>query len=147
MFYDFNCSKTYGMIERVVLMENFHVSSEEVLGKIKVSKDISKKDIRNNFIANLLVIGGDIPNDIFFTLTKDTLYIEYKGHVALGYAEETREIEEIPLSDVKSFEVICKDSEERITLTTAHATRNFIRDNWNHDNLAFLFSEKLKALF
>ena len=135
------------MIERVVLMENFHVNSEEVLGKIKVSKDISKKDIRNNFIANLLVVGGDIANDIFFTLTKDTLYIEHKGHVALGYAEETREIEEIPLSDVKSFEVICKGSEERITLRTAHATRNFIRDNRNHDNLAFLFSEKLKALF
>ncbi len=127
-------------------MNNLNLNSEEILCKIKVHKNISKKDIINNFIANILVIGGDIANDIFLILTKDTLYIEYKGHVALGYAEETRNIDKIPLNDIKSFEVTSKDFDELITLTTSNTTINFIRNNNTKNNLALDFSKKLDSI-
>lgn len=127
-------------------MNTLNIPSEEILYKLKVNKNISKKDILNNFISNMLVIGGDIANDITLILTKDSLYIEYKGHTTLGYAEEIRNIDKILLKDIKLFEVTSNNLDELITLTTSNTTLKFIRNNTNKNNLALELSKKIETL-
>ena len=67
-------------------MFNLNLKNEDILMKITVIKPVTKKDIIANFVGNLLTeAGGDIANKVSLILSKDTLYLEYKGHAAIGY--------------------------------------------------------------
>ena len=118
-------------------MFKLNLKDEDVLMKIIVTKSVTTKDVITNFIGNILTrAGGDIADKVFLILTNDTLYLEYKGHAAIGYAEETREIDEILLKDLKEFLVTTNNNEELIEIKTEKNTFKFVRDNSKEDNLA-----------
>lgn len=127
-------------------MTTLQLNPSDIIIRIKVQKEITNKDIINNFISNLFVVGGDIANNIIITLTKTTLYLEYKGHTQLGYAEETRKIDSIPLTDIKDIHVFSKDLEEFIKITTSNNSLLFIRNNSNKDNLAMSLVNNINSL-
>ena len=118
-------------------MFKLDINQEDIMMQMTVSKVITKKDIVSNVVGNLITgAGGDIADQVVLLLTKEKLYLEYIGHAALGYAEEIRNIEEVPLYTIKAFEVICKDEEEQISLVTEKKRFEFIRSNKDENNLA-----------
>lgn len=128
-------------------MFKLSLRDEDIVMKIKVTKPIKTKDVVMNFIGNLLTpAGGDIADHINMILTKDFIYLEAKGHVTLGYAEETRRVDKIELKDIKEFLVIQKENAEIITITTENKEISFVRDNSNEDNLALVFASVLKDI-
>ncbi|APF21718.1 hypothetical protein [Clostridium butyricum] len=128
-------------------MFSVNLNDDNILMKINASKSISKKDVLMNFIGNLLTAaGGDIANKVCLILTKDTLYLEYKGHAAIGYAEETRDLDTIPLKDLKEFSVTYNKNEELIKITTNQKSFLFIRNNTLGDNLALAMSKVINDI-
>ena len=128
-------------------MFKLSLKDEDVIMKIKVTKPISNMDVAYNFIGNLLTrAGGDIANTINMILTKDAIYLEAKGHVSLGYAEETRSVDKIDIKDIIEFLVTQKENEEIINITTANEQISFVRDNSNKDSLALAFASVLKDI-
>lgn len=124
-------------------MFNLNLKNEDILMNITVIKPVTKKDIITNFVGNLITrAGGDIANKVSLILSKDALYLEYKGHAAIGYAEETRDLAKILLSDLKAFLVTSDKNEELIEIKTDKKDFFFVRDNSNDDGLA-LFMSKL----
>lgn len=123
------------------------LKDEEIIMKIKVTKPISTKDVVANFIGNLLTAaGGDIANNINMILTKEAIYLEAKGHVTLGYVEETRSIDKIDLKDIREFLVTPKENEEIITITTKKEEISLVRDNTMKDNLALALANVFKEI-
>lgn len=128
-------------------MFKLSLREEDILMRIKVTKPIKNKDIVKNFVGNLLTpAGGDIANNICIILTKDSIYIEAKGHVSIGYAEETRRVDQILLKDIKEFVVVPKGNEEIINITTEKKEFTFIRDNKKNDNLAFALANAINDM-
>ena len=128
-------------------MFKLNLNDEDILMKIMARKIVTKKDVVANFVGNILTTaGGDIADKVYLILTNDTLYLEYKGHVTIGYAEETRDIDNIPLSDLKEFLVTSNKNEELIEIKTSKKDFIFIRDNSNDDNLALAMSKVIKDI-
>ena len=128
-------------------MFDLNLKDEEILMKMTSRKVITKKDISANFLGNLITrAGGDIADKVNFILTKDSLYLEYKGHVSIGYAEETRDITKIDLSDLKEFLVTSKENEELIEIKTNKKDLLFVRDNKDNDSLALAMSNLINDI-
>ena len=128
-------------------MFKLNLNSEDILMKITVAKFINNKDVITNFLGNLLTrAGGDIADKVYLILTNDTLYLEYKGHAAIGYAEEIRNVDNISLSDLKEFLVTSNKNEELIEIKTSRKDFLFIRDNTNEDNLALAMSKVINDI-
>lgn len=128
-------------------MFKLNVKDEDILMKIIATKSVTTKDVVANFIGNILTrAGGDIANKVSLILTNDTLYLEYKGHSAIGYAEETRDIDEILLKDLKGFLVKTNKNEELIEIKTEKKNFIFIRDNSKEDNLALAMSKLINDI-
>ena len=126
-------------------MFKLNLNSEDIVMKITVTKVISNNDVVTNFIGNLLTrSGGDIADKVNIILTNNTLYLEYIGHAAIGYAEEVRDLEKIALKDLKGFSVISNENEELIKIKTLKKELVFIRNNSNNDSLAFSMSKVIK---
>ena len=126
-------------------MFKLNLQDEDILMKITATKLVNKKDVVSNFIGNLLTgAGGDIADKVYLILTNDTLYLEYKGHAAIGYAEETRGLEELPLKELKEFSITANKNEEFIEIKSDKKDFIFVRDNSNEDNLALAMSKVIK---
>lgn len=126
-------------------MFKLNLNSEDIVMKITVTKVINNNDVVTNFIGNLLTrSGGDIADKVNIILTNNTLYLEYIGHAAIGYAEEVRDLEKIALKDLKGFSVISNENEELIKIKTLKKELVFIRNNSNNDSLAFSMSKVIK---
>lgn len=128
-------------------MFKLNLKDEDILMKIIVKKIATKKDVVTNFVGNLLTAaGGDVANTVYLILTKDILYLEYKGHASIGYAEETRNVEKILLDDLKEFSVSANKNEELIEINTDKKHFLFIRDNIKGNDLAFAMSKVIKDI-
>lgn len=128
-------------------MFELNLKNEDILMRITAIKPINNKDIITNFVGNLLTsAGGDIANKVHLILSKDTLYLEYKGHTSIGYVEETRNIDNIPLSNIKEFLVTSDKKEELIEIKTDKKDFLFIRDNSNDDGLALSMSKAINDI-
>lgn len=128
-------------------MFKLSLKDEDILVKITVRKPVTNKEVVNNFIGNILTgAGGDIAEKVYLILTNDTLYLEYKGHAAIGYAEEIRNVDNISLSDLKEFLVTSNKNEELIEIKTSRKDFLFIRDNTNEDNLALAMSKVINDI-
>lgn len=128
-------------------MFNLNLKNEDILMKITVIKPVTKKDVITNFVGNLITsAGGDIANKVSLILSKDTLYLEYTGHAAIGYAEETRNLDKILLSDLKAFLVTSDKNEELIEIKTDKKDFLFVRDNSNDDSLALAMSKLINDI-
>lgn len=128
-------------------MFNLNLKDEDILMKITATKPVTKKDVVANLVGNLITrAGGDIADKVHLILTKDTLYLEYMGHAAIGYAEETRDLEKILLSDLKGFLVTSNKNEEIIEIKTTKKDFSFIRDNSNYDSLALAMSKVINDI-
>ncbi|MBS4956820.1 MAG: hypothetical protein KHZ99_07195 [Clostridium sp.] len=128
-------------------MFKLSLKDEDILVKITVRKPVTNKEVVNNFIGNILTgAGGDIADKVYLILTNDTLYLEYKGHAAIGYAEEIRNVDNISLSDLKEFLVTSNKNEELIEIKTSRKDFLFIRDNTNEDNLALAMSKVINDI-
>ena len=128
-------------------MFNLNLKNEDILMKITVIKPVTKKDIIINLVGNIIMgPNGDIANKVSLILSKDTLYLEYKGHAAIGYAEETRNVDKILLSDLKAFLVTSNKNEELIEIKTDKKDFFFVRDNSNDDSLALAMSKLINDI-
>lgn len=132
-------------------MFNLNLREDEILMKITVNKDVTNRDTAMNFIGNMITrAGGDVASKVHVILTKNTIYLEYIGHVSLGYAEETRKIEEIQFNDLKEFVVTAKETEEglkeEIKITTKNEELIFLRNNSNNDNLALAMAKLIEDI-
>ena len=128
-------------------MFNLNLKNEDILMEITVIKPVTKKDIIANFVGNLLTeAGGDIANKVSLILSKNSLYLEYKGHAAIGYAEETRNVDKILLSDLKAFLVTSNKNEELVEIKTDKKDFFFVRDNSNDDSLALAMSKLINDI-
>ena len=128
-------------------MFNSNLKDKEIVMKITAVRPVTKKDVVANFVGNLLTrAGGDIADKVYIILTEDTLYLEYRGHAAIGYGEEIRGIEEIPLSDLKDFSVKGDKNEELIEVKTIRKDFLFMRDNTREDNLALAMSKVIRDM-
>ncbi|MGM9972925.1 MAG: hypothetical protein ACI33K_02645 [Clostridiaceae bacterium] len=117
-------------------MFDLNLKEEDIVMRITTRKLVTTKEAVANFVGNLLTrAGGDVADKVNLILTKDSIYLEYKGHAAIGYGEETRDIDCIPLYEVKDFSVEEKEEEELITITTRTKELFFIRNNSNKNNL------------
>ncbi|MEG2017746.1 MAG: hypothetical protein RR128_04720 [Clostridium sp.] len=126
-------------------MFNLSLKDKEIIMKIIAFKPVTSKDVIANFIGNLLTrAGGDVADKVHLIVTEDMLYLEYMGHAAIGYGEEIRNIEEIPLSDLIEFSVKANKSEELIEVKTDKKEFIFVRDNSREDNLALAMSKVIK---
>ncbi|MDU4882223.1 hypothetical protein [uncultured Clostridium sp.] len=126
-------------------MFKLNLKDEDILMKIIVKKIATKKDVVTNFVGNLLTAaGGDVADTVYLILTKDILYLEYKGHASIGYSEETRNVEKILLDDLKEFSVRSDKNEELIEINTDRKNFLFIRDNIKGNDLAFSMSKVIK---
>lgn len=128
-------------------MFNSDLKDKDIVMKITAVRPVTKKDVVANFVGNLLTrAGGDIADKVYLILTEDTLYIEYKGHAAIGYGEEVRNLEEISLSDLKGFSVKADQNEELIEVKTDKKAFIFMRDNSGEDNLALAMSKVIRDI-
>ena len=128
-------------------MFDLKLKEEEIVMRITARKIVTTKEVVANFVGNLLTrAGGDVADKVNIILTKDSIYLEYKGHAAIGYGEETRDIDCIPLYDIKGFSVEAKEEEELITITTNGKEFLFIRNNSNKNSLAQAMAGVMKDL-
>ena len=126
-------------------MFKLNLKEEDILMKITVMKQVSNKDAAINFISNLVTgAGGDVAYKV--NLTKDSLYLEHVGHASLGYAEETREVDEIQFKDLKEFSVTTNENNEEVKILSAHKEFNLFRDNSKGDNLALTMAKVVEDL-
>lgn len=123
------------------------LKDEDIVMKITVTKISGTKDIVNNVVANLLTnAGGDIVQKVNLILTCDTLYLEYKGHTSIGYAEETRKIETIPLKHLKEFNVSSENDKDMIKIITDTAEFYFEKNDSKNNGLALSMSNLINEL-
>lgn len=123
-------------------MFKLDIDDKDIIMEVVAETPVTKKDIITNFVGNLLTrAGGDIGAVVKLILTKEYLYLQYIGHAAIGYGEETRNIEKLPLSDIKLFQVSKKDSEEMIRIETETKDYILLRDNSHEDDLALAMSK------
>ncbi|EJT6170950.1 hypothetical protein QTI99_09335 [Clostridium perfringens] len=128
-------------------MFKLNLKEEDILMKITVMKQVSNKDTAINFISNLVTgAGGDVAYKVNLIVTKDSLYLEHVGHASLGYAEETREVDEIQFKDLKEFSVTTNENNEEVKILTAHKEFNLFRDNSKCDNLALTMAKVVEDL-
>ncbi|WP_124046301.1 hypothetical protein [Clostridium perfringens] len=128
-------------------MFKLNLKEEDILMKITVIKQVSNKDAAINFISNLVTgAGGDVAYKVNLIVTKDSLYLEHVGHASLGYAEETREVDEIQFKDLKEFSVTTNENNEEVKILTAHKEFNLFRDNSKGDNLALTMAKVVEDL-
>ena len=128
-------------------MFNLNLKNEDILMKITVIKPVTKKDIIINLVGNIIMgPNGDIANKVSLIFSKDTLYLEYKGHAAIGYAEETRNLDKILLTDLKEFLVTSNKNEELVEIKTDKKDFFFVRDNSNDDSLALAMSKLINDI-
>ena len=128
-------------------MFKLNLKEEDILMKITVMKQVSNKDAAINFISNLVTgAGGDVAYKVNLIVTKDSLYLEHVGHASLGYAEETREVDEIQFKDLKEFSVTTNENNEEVKILTAHKEFNLFRDNLKGDNLALTMAKVVEDL-
>lgn len=128
-------------------MFKLNLNEEEILMKITAMKSVSNKDVAMNFIGNLITrAGGDVAYKVYLILTRDSLYLEHIGHASLGYAEETREIDQILFKDLREFSVSNKDDEEVIKIVTTSKEFNFVRDNSKGENLGETMQNVIKDI-
>ena len=128
-------------------MFDLNLKEEDIIMKITASKLVTTKDVVANFLGNLLTrAGGDVADKVNLILTQDSIYIEYKGHAAIGYGEETRDVHCIPLYDIKDFSVEAKEEEELITITTNTNEFFFIRSNSNKNYLAQAMASTIREI-
>ena len=128
-------------------MFKLNLKEEDILMKVTVMKQVSNKDAAINFISNLVTgAGGDVAYKVNLIVTKDSLYLEHVGHASLGYAEETREVDEIQFKDLKEFSVTTNENNEEVKILTAHKEFNLFRDNSKGDNLALTMAKVVEDL-
>ncbi|WP_426350196.1 hypothetical protein ACPWSR_02880 [Alloiococcus sp. CFN-8] len=128
-------------------MFDLNLKDEEVVMRITARKIVTTKEAVANFVGNILTrAGGDVADKINLILTRDSIYLEYKGHAAIGYGEETRDIDCIPLHEIKDFSVEAKEEEELITITTNTKEFFFIRNNSNENSLAQAMARVIKDI-
>lgn len=128
-------------------MFNSSLKDKDIIMKITAVRPVTQKDVVANFVGNLLTrAGGDIADKVYLILTEDTLYLEYRGHAAIGYGEEIRDLEEIPLSDLNDFSVKGDKNEELIEVKTTKKDFLFIRDNTREDSLALAMSTVIRDM-
>ena len=128
-------------------MFKLNLKEEDILMKITVMKQVSNKDASINFISNVGTgAGGDGAYKGNLIVTKDSLYLEHVGHASLGYAEETREVDEIQFKDLKEFSVTTNENNEEVKILTAHKEFNLFRDNSKGDNLALTMAKVVEDL-
>ncbi|WP_415330615.1 hypothetical protein [Clostridium perfringens] len=128
-------------------MFKLNLKEEDILMKITVMKQVSNKDAAINFISNLVTgAGGDVAYKVNLIVTKDSLYLEHVGHVSLGYAEETREVDEIQFKDLKEFSVTTNENNEEVKILTTNKEFNLFRDNSKGDNLALTMAKVVEDL-
>lgn len=128
-------------------MFKLNLKEEDILMKITVMKYVSNKDAAINFISNLVTgAGGDVAYKVNLIVTKDSLYLEHVGHASLGYAEETREVDEIQFKDLKEISVTTNENNEEVKILTAHKEFNLFRDNSKGDNLALTMAKVVEDL-
>ncbi|HAT4092682.1 hypothetical protein [Clostridium perfringens] len=128
-------------------MFKLNLKEEDILMKITVMKQVSNKDVAINFVSNLVTgAGGDVAYKVNLIVTKDSLYLEHVGHASLGYAEETREVDEIQFKDLKEFSVTTKDENEEVKILTTNKEFNLFRDNSKGDNLALTMAKVVEDL-
>lgn len=128
-------------------MFNLNLNKDDIIMRITVMKPVGKKDVVANFVGNLLTrAGGDVAYKVHLILTNNFIYLEYIGHAAIGYAEETRDIDKIKLEDLKEFLVEAKDDEELIKITTTKKEYCFNRNNSKKDNLALAMSKVIEDI-
>jgi hypothetical protein len=85
-------------------MFKLNLKDEDIVMKITATRSVTAKDVVANLVGNLITrAGGDIADVVHLILTKDSIYLEYIGHVSLGYAEETRDLDRIYLDQIKIF--------------------------------------------
>ena len=121
----------------------------EIETYIEINNDIKKKDILSNILVGIFgVVGGETPTKFNITLTDKNLYIEAIGISAWGRLPESRYVETIPLEKIKSFKVIADNNKEFIELITVKdKCYNFIRDNFNEDNLAMQMAKNINNVY
>lgn len=123
------------------------LKDEDIVMKITATKPVTSKDVVANFVGNLITrAGGDIADVVHLILTKESIYLEYIGHVSLGYAEETRDIDRISLEEIKEFLVTQNENEELIKISTTSKEFSFIRDNSNKDDLALTMAKVIEDI-
>lgn len=128
-------------------MFNSSLKDKDIIMKITAVRPVTQKDVVANFVGNLLTrAGGDIADKVYLILTEDTLNLEYRGHAAIGYGEEIRDLEEIPLSDLNDFSVKGDKNEELIEVKTTKKDFLFIRDNTREDSLALAMSTVIRDM-
>lgn len=125
----------------------FNLKEEDIIMKILVTKSISNNDVISNLIGNSLTpAGGDIANRVEITLTKDALYLQYKGHVSIGYAEEVRKESKINLRELIDFSVASKGNEELINIKSIDESLMFTRDNSINDCFGLTMSKIIEEM-
>lgn len=123
-------------------MFDLKLKEEEIIMKVAARKPISNKEVLLNVVGNLLTgAGGDLTHKVNLILTEDSLYLEYKGHAAIGFAEETRNLVQLNLKDMCSFTVESNKIKEVIKISTVNEEYVFIRDNHGDDGLALAMSK------
>lgn len=124
-----------------------NLEAKNIIMKITVTRPVTTKDVVANLVGNLLTrAGGDVADKVYLILTEDTLYLEYKGHAAIGYGEETRAIDEILLKELNEFSVTVNNNEELIKIKLQEKELLFMRKNTREDNLALAMSKVIKEM-
>ncbi|GLC30671.1 hypothetical protein [Clostridium omnivorum] len=128
-------------------MFKLNLKDEDIVMKITATRSVTAKDVVANLVGNLITrAGGDIADVVHLILTKDSIYLEYIGHVSLGYAEETRDLDRIYLEEIKEFAVVPSGNEELIKITTGNKELSFSRDNSKKDDLAVTMAKVIEDI-
>lgn len=128
-------------------MFKLDLKDEDIVMKITATRSVTAKDVVANLVGNLITrAGGDIADVVHLILTKDSIYLEYKGHAAIGYAEETRDLDRIYLEEIKDFSVIPSGNKELIKITTGNKELSFSRDNSKKDDLAVTMAKVIEDM-
>lgn len=127
-------------------MFKLEVDPEEIICKIKARKPVGVADTVKNFLQNSLFFAGDVADMITLILTRDKFIVQYRGHCAKGWGEETRRIDEFQLADVSSFHVETEGNEEHIYFSVKNKNFYFIRENKEGNHLGKEFEKELNHI-
>ena len=110
--------------------------------EIKVYVELEDKIKTGEVLVNAAlglfgIVGGEAPTNFNIALTDKNLYIEAVGLSEWGRLPESKYVETIPVEQIKLFNVTNDGNKELIEIkTTRHKSYNFIRNNFEGDNLA-----------
>ncbi|MDO5516150.1 MAG: hypothetical protein Q4F66_01270 [Clostridium sp.] len=126
-------------------MFDLKLKDEEIVMKITARKPISNKEVFFNVVGNLLTgAGGDLADKVNLILTEKYLYLEYKGHASIGFAEETRDVVKLNLNEIAEFNVESNELKELIKIKADNKEFIFIRDDHNNDGLSIAMSKVIQ---